>query len=138
MKKIITTLAAILIIITANAQDAEFNRSVFNATATIVAMLCIMVFILAIMKKIIDYRLKNKIVDKGISDSIASSILQTKPSDDRHVNIKWFSILAGLGAGLMIVNYTQPMGIHSLAIMSFSISASFLCYHLFTRQSTKD
>jgi hypothetical protein len=42
-----------------------------------------------------------------------------------------------LGAGLMIVNYTQPLGIHSLAIMAFSISLSFLGYYFFIRQAGK-
>ena len=100
-------------------------------------MLAIMGFILAIIKKIIDYRLKNKIVDKGISENIASSILQTTPHEGINANIKWFAILAGIGAGLMLVNYTQPLGFHSVAIMAFSISLSFLGYYFFIRKSGK-
>jgi hypothetical protein len=139
MKKIITTVIATIGIITANAQgDGEFERSVFNACAAIFVMLAIMGFILAIIKQIIDYRLKNKIVDKGISENIASSILQTTPHEGINANIKWFAILAGIGAGLMIVNYTQPVGFHSVAIMAFSISLSFLGYYFFIRKAGKE
>jgi len=138
MKKIITTVIATIGIITANARgDGEFDRSVFNACAAIFVMLAIMGFILAIIKKIIDYRLKNKIVDKGISENIASSILQTTPHEGINANIKWFALLAGIGAGLMIVNYTQPLGFHSVAIMAFSISLSFLGYYFFIRKAGK-
>jgi drug/metabolite transporter (DMT)-like permease len=138
MKKIITTVFATMGIIIANAQgDSDLDRSIFNACAVIFVMLAVMGFILSIIKKIIDYRLKNKIVDKGISENIASSILQTTPHEGINANIKWFAILAGIGAGLMLVNYTQPLGFHSVAIMAFSISLSFLGYYFFIRQSGK-
>ncbi|HEY3390431.1 MAG TPA: hypothetical protein VGK38_12705, partial [Prolixibacteraceae bacterium] len=96
-----------------------------------------MVFILIIMKRILDHRLKNKILERGITDSVALPILQTNPNENRNINIKWFAILAGLGAGLTIVNFTRPLGIHSLAIMTFCIAASFLGYYYFLRQSEK-
>jgi hypothetical protein len=138
MKKIITTVFATIGIISAKAHgDHELDRSVFNAFAAIFVMLAIMGFILAIIKKIIDYRLKNKIVDKGISENIASSILQTTPHEGINANIKWFALLAGIGAGLMIVNYTQPLGFHSVAIMAFSTSLSFLGYYFFIRKEEK-
>lgn len=138
MKKIITTVIATFVIVAANAQgNSEFDRNVFEACAVIFVMLAIMVFILAVIKKIMDYRLKNKIVDKGISENIASSILQTTPHEGINANIKWFAILAGIGAGLMLVNYTQPLGFHSVAIMAFSTSLSFLGYYFFIRQSGK-
>jgi hypothetical protein len=138
MKKIITTAIATLGIVIAKAQGNNgMDEEFFQVCAVIFVMLSIMAFILAIIKKIIDYRLKNKIIDKGISENIASSILQTTPHEGTNTNIKWFAISAGLGAGLMIVNYTQPLGFHSLAVMAFSISLSFLGYYFFIRQSDK-
>jgi len=138
MKKIVTTVIAALAIGAANAQgNTQMDKDIFEACAIIFVILAIMFFILAVMKRILEYRLKNKIVDKGISENIATSILQTNTSEDKHINIKWFAILAGIGAGLMITNYTQPLGIHSLAIMALSISVSFLGYYLFVRQSEK-
>ena len=144
MKKIITLVTVIFAGFAANAQENDNPRyythidpEIFKICATILAVALFMIFILTIMKRVFEYRLKNKIVDKGISDNIASSILQTSAPDDRHMNIKWFAVLAGIGVGLTIIYYTQPLGIHSLAIMAFSISLSFLGYYFFIKQSGK-
>jgi hypothetical protein len=118
-------------------RDSHFNMEVFHICATIVVVVLAMVFVLSILKRMLEYRIKNKIADKGISESLASSILQPSTREDRSINFKWFSILAGIGGGLTIVNYTLPLGIHSLAIMSFSIAASFLAYHYFLKHAEK-
>ena len=129
-----------VVIVTPFAVSAQNNNSlsvpenVFNAVASIFTAGLFMLFILAILKRILDNRLKNKIIDKGIPENIVSSILQTNPKEDRNLNIKWFAILTGLGIGLTIINYTLPLGFHSLAIMAFSIAASFLGYYLFAKK----
>jgi hypothetical protein len=122
----------------ANAQNTNapvIDKEIFNICATIFVVGLFMIFILAILKRMMDFRLKNKIIEKGVPENVALSILQTNPKDDRNINIKWFAILAGLGAGLTIIYYTLPLGIHSLAIMAFCIAASFLGYFFFLKQS---
>ena len=120
-----------------NIQSPAIDKEVFNICATIFVVGLFMLFILQILKRTMDYRLKNKIVEKGVSENIASSLLQTNPKEDRNSNIKWFAILTGLGAGLTIIYYTLPLGLHSLAIMAFSIAAGFLGYFLFLKWSEK-
>ena len=141
MKKIITIIAAGLVSFSVNAQDGtdmEFRPEVFRVLASIFVVGMFMYFIINIMKRIFEHRLKNKIVDKGISENIAQSILATQsPDENKYSNVKWFAILAGIGLGLTGVNYTQPLGFHSLAIMAFCISLSFLGYYLFTRNVGK-
>jgi drug/metabolite transporter (DMT)-like permease len=141
MKKIITIIAAGLVSFTVNAQGdfaMEFRPEVFRSVVAIFVVGMFMYFIINIMKRIFEHRLKNKIVDKGISENIAQSILATQtPENNKYANVKWFAILAGIGLGLTGVNYTQPLGFHSLAIMAFSISLSFLGYYLFTRSAGK-
>ena len=141
MKKIITIIAAGLVSFSVNAQDGtdmEFRPEVFRVLASIFVVGMFMYFIINIMKRIFEHRLKNKIVDKGISENIAQSILATQsPDENKYSNVKWFAILAGIGLGLTGVNYTQPLGFHSLAIMAFSISLSFLGYYFFTRNAGK-
>lgn len=141
MKKIITFVPAGFVTMTVNAQD-NYSRigegisgEVFRICATIFVVLAFMVFILAILKGIFEYRLKHKIVDKGIPENIISSLLKDNKGEGRNINIKWFAILAGLGAGLTVVNYTLPLGIHSLAIMTFSIAFSFLGYYFYLKRS---
>jgi len=141
MKKVITIIAAGLASFTVNAQDnldMEFRPEVFRSVVAIFVVGMFMYFIINIMKRIFEHRLKNKIVDKGISENIAQSILASQTiEDNKYANVKWFAILAGIGIGLTGVNYTQPLGFHSLAIMAFSISLSFLGYFLFTRSAGK-
>lgn len=141
MKKIITIIAAGLVSFTVNAQgnlDMEFRPEVFRSVVAIFVVGMFMYFIINIMKRIFEHRLKNKIVDKGISENIAQSILASQTTEDnKYANVKWFAILAGIGIGLTGVNYTQPLGFHSLAIMAFSISLSFLGYYLFIRSAGK-
>jgi drug/metabolite transporter (DMT)-like permease len=144
MKKILTITPAVLVGFMANAQSYDhdmvmrYNMDIFELCAAIFTVGLFMFFIIVVMKRIFEQRLKNKIVDKGISETVAHSILETRSSDEnKNASIKWFSILAGLGIGLMGVNYTQPLGFHSLAIMAFSISLSFLGYYFFTRNREK-
>ena len=140
MKKIITIATVCSVSFTANAHDSDvvYNEEILQVAAAIFVVGMFMYFIIDILRRIFEHRLKNKIVDKGISENIAQSILATqKPEDNRYANVKWFAILAGIGLGLMVVNYTQPLGFHSLAIMAFSISFSFLGYYFFTRSKEK-
>jgi hypothetical protein len=141
MKKILSIAALIFTSTVINAQpetqsrDPYLDREIFNVCATIFVVGLFMIFILTILKRLLEYRLKNKIVDKGIPESAVSSILNLNNSENKNINIKWFALLAGVGAGLFIVYYTQPLGIHSLAIMSLSVAVSFLGYYIFVRQS---
>jgi len=138
MKKIITILVAGLVCYTTNAQNnadpyLQYSREMTKIIATIFVVILFMVFIINVMKRVFDHRLKNKIVEKGISENIAQSLLETKTTKDKYANIKWFALLAGTGIGLTGVNFTQPLGFHSFAIMAFSISLSFLGYYFFIR-----
>ena len=139
MKKVtsILTILSAPVIASAQTDSEHFNMDVFQVCSMIFTVALFMLFILTIIRRTLEYRLKNKIVEKGIPENIAASVLQTNSQDDSHATIKWFFILMGLGAGLTIVHYTTPLGIHSLAIMAFSIAVSFLGYFLFIRFAKK-
>jgi len=140
MKKSIIILLTSLCPVFAYAENGNglYEPEVFRVVATIFTLGLFMWFILAIMKRLMDNKLKNKIVDKGVPDSVVASVLKTNPKEDLNANVKWFAILAGLGVALTAIHYTQPLGIHSLAIMAFSIALSFLGYFLFLKQSEKN
>ncbi|RFS17899.1 hypothetical protein [Emticicia sp. C21] len=138
MKKPVIILLASLCPVFAYAQDGLYAPEVFRVASMIFTLGLFMWFILAIMKRLMDNKLKNKIVDKGVPDSVVASVLKTNPKEDLNANVKWFAILAGLGVALTAIHYTQPLGIHSLAIMAFSIAVSFLGYFLFLKQSEKN
>jgi hypothetical protein len=136
MKKSLSVLAIVFSPFILAAQEVENNhidREVFRTSSVILVIAMFMLFFLAIIRKFIDFRIKNKIVDKGIPESMASSLLQTNPNEDRNSYIKWGTVIAGLGVGLTIVNYTLPLGFHSLAIMAFCVSISLIAYYLLIR-----
>ena len=120
------------------AQIQHINMEVFNIVATIFLIGLVMIFVLAILKRMLEYRIKNKIADKGISEDLAASLLQPSKMEEGSINIKWFCILVGVGAGLTIIYYTLPLGIHSMAIMSFSMAISFLGYHIYLKSINKE
>ena len=134
-----TITVTFLICIAANAHenDPVFNEEMYQVSTVIFLIGCLMLFIINVLKRILEYRLKNKIIDKGISETVAASILQSNSGENKNANIKWFSILAGIGIGLTFVNFSKPFGFHSLAIMAFSISLSFLGYYFFIRYTEK-
>ncbi|KIC93121.1 hypothetical protein [Flavihumibacter solisilvae] len=140
MKRIINTTLIVIAPIFVTAQSKyqyAMDREVFNVCAMIFTVGLFMIFILSIINRIMDYRLKNKIVEKGIPENLVSSILQTSPKENRNINIKWFSLLMGISLGLLIVYNTLPLGIHSLAIIAFCVATSFLGYYFFLKQSEK-
>ena len=135
MKKYIGIGGASMLPFTSRAQGVTIDKEIFNVCATIFVMGLMMIFILYMLRQIMDYRLKNKIIEKGIGENIITSILKSTPGENRRANIKWFALLTGLGIGLFIVKYTLPLGFHSIGIMSLSLAAAFLAYYLFLKKS---
>ena len=139
MKKIVLLAFPILAPFLSLAQrdNGKLNSEEVSILASIAVVGLFMLFILVIMKRVMDNRLKNKIVEKGIPDSVTLPLFQSTAPDQRSVTIKWTLLLAGLGAAFTIIHYTLPLGIHSLAIMAFCLSASFLCYYLFLKKESR-
>lgn len=113
------------------------SEDVFNVSASIIVLIVVLAFIITMTRQIFENKIKNKIIDKGISESQISAIFQANSGDSKYVNIKWFMLMVGLGLGLIIIHYTMPLGIHSLAVMAFSIAISFLAYHYFLQRKTE-
>lgn len=113
------------------------SEDVFNVSATIIVLIVVLAFIITVVRQVFENKIKNKIIDKGISESQISAIFQANSGDAKYVNIKWFMLMAGLGLGLTIIHYTMPLGVHSLAIMAFSVACSFLGYHYFLQRKTR-
>lgn len=144
MKKIISLFILLLSSTILFAQENEpvyrnevNNSEVFRVVSTIATVVIFMLFITTLLKMFYENRLKNKIVDKGIQENVAASILQTTPTNNMNSIIKWACMLAGIGTGLFFADYTKPLGIHSLAIMAFSLSISFIVYYFFIKYNSK-
>ncbi len=144
MKKFIPFLSFLIGPLALSAQDIihlpggqSIDREFISLISTLIGMYIVVSFILAVVRSIQEYRLKSKLIEKGVSDKVVEQFLQPSVKETKNQIIKWFLLLTGFGLGLSIISMTLPLGIHSMAIMSFSIALSFLCYYLFTRNSTQ-
>jgi tellurite resistance protein TehA-like permease len=144
MKKLIITIAAIAGTWTTavaqhadSSEDLNFKYEALHVSSAMLTTVVIGAAILTFIKWLLDYRLKNKLIEKGAPDHVVSQILQPIISDNKNATIKWFALLMGLGTGLSFIDYYQPLGIHSLAIMSFSLAASFLGYYFYISRREK-
>lgn len=116
---------------------SEIDPDVYKLIVVIFVIILVMRFIVLTLKKMLDHKLKNKIIDQGVSKDLASSILQTESNSEKHTNIKWFAILIATGIGLFITDQYLPLGIHSFGIMTISIAIGFLAYSLYLNRFDK-
>ena len=141
MKRTAITITALLASVMAHAQndydlwrDGGFVWDLTHILATLVVVFIITSFILSLIKLFLDHRIKNKIIDKGIGETVASQLIQADKKDPANVAMRWCIVFTGIGIGITLIRAFKPFGIHSLAIMSFSIAAGFLVYYYFLKR----
>lgn len=146
MKKIFITISAITATMATSAQDntydpfrdRQFIFDSLNICAVLFVIYLLSNFILKIIRQSLESKLKNKIVDKGTAEPVVTQLLQPETSKEkRSYLLQWFFILAAVGVGFSIMSFSRPFGLHSLAIMAFSVAAGFGGYYFFTRETGK-
>lgn len=146
MKKILLTLTIIATAFTASAQETNFDPfkdrqfifDSFNICAVLLVIYLLSNFIFRIIKQSLEFKLKNKIIDKGTDSPVVAQLLQPETNKEkRNYLLQWFFILTAIGIGFGIMSLSRPFGLHSLAIMAFSIAAGFGGYYFFTRETGK-
>ena len=141
MKKILSTTAILCFAIAAQAQDnfdplkdRQLYFDILNICAVLAVIYLISSFLLQMIRNHYNFRIKNRILDKGTEENIVRQLLQPEKKENKNYILQWFCLLAAIGAGLFLVNLIRPFGLHSLAIMAFSIAAGFGAYYYFTRE----
>ena len=109
-----------------NITSTDIDPDVYKVSVVILLIIVGMSFILKVLRTFLDHKLKNKMLDKGISETLVASILQKDSDSAKHMSMKWFFILMTSGIGLFITNQYLPLGIHSIGIMAISIAVGFL------------
>src|SRR5580698_6659816 len=142
MKKAIIAAAMLTSTIVANAEDKQeplITREVIfdlvHICAVVLVIYLISSFILQLIRQNLDYRLKSKIVEKETAENIVGQLVQSDKTNPANTILQWFCTLMGIAIGFMIMTFTQPYGLHSLAIMAFSVAAGLGTYYLFTRRN---
>ena len=112
----------------------EFTRRVVFPA---VALFLLGYFVLAAIKLVLNYLLKNKIIDSAVISEQVVERLLPGPQDEQNRVVKWVALLLSTGAGLTGCYFTQPLGLHSAIILVFSTAFGFLAYFLYLSRQPK-
>jgi hypothetical protein len=144
MKKLLSTTIILCFAFAARAQDnfdplkdRQLYFDTLNISAVLLGIYLISSFIQRLLRQYYNYRIKNRMLDKGTEENIVRQLLQPDKKDNKNYILQWFCMLAAIGAGLLLVNWIRPYGLHSLAILAFSVAAGFGAYYYFSRQKEK-
>jgi Mn2+/Fe2+ NRAMP family transporter len=147
MKKTGLTVVVFLLAIAAQAQAAQDHQNfdplkdryfLFDALhigTMLIAIYLIASFILQIFKAGMTARIKNRMLDKGTEENIVRELLQPDKKEDKNYILQWFFIMVAIGIAFLLLMLTRPFGLHSLAIIAFSIAAGFGANYYFTRNN---
>lgn len=101
-----------------------------------ILFMAFLVFMLTmLMKYFLDYRLKNKLIDRGMSEQLTAYLVDNNDREKQNEVMKLAILFCGIGMGLLLTYLTAPIHIHSLAIMAFSLGLSYLAYFFYLRRS---
>jgi FtsH-binding integral membrane protein len=140
MKKTLLALIILTSTVAAYAQDGHeplIDRGLVfdlvNMCGIVLVIYLISAFILQLFRQNLDYRLKSKIVEKGTPENIVNQLIQPDKKDSRNMILQWLCTLAGICVGFILMMVTEPIGLHSLAIMALCVVAGLGGYYYFTR-----
>ena len=143
-KKLITIVPALLIFAAARAEDSgrppidrDFLVDAFHIGATIFLLYLCFNFVLELLQRSLDHRIKSRAIDAGSSETMISRLLARKKKNVRRGALAWVCVLLAIGLGLSIINLTLPFGLHSVAILAFSIGAGLLAFYLISGRKTE-
>ena len=144
MKKISLTTVVSLLALATQAQnheyfdpfkDRDFLFDALHIGTMLIAIYLIASFILQIFKAGMTARIKNRMLDKGTEENIVKELLQPDKKENKNYILQWFFIMVAIGVAFLLLMLTSPFGLHSLAIIAFSIAAGFGAYYYFTKQN---
>lgn len=140
MKKIILSAVgfSLSFLVFAQEKTESVNQPHYKEIIAPIIVVGLLIFlIISVTKYILEYRLKNKIVNKGISEQLSATILEKNSENKNDEAMKWAILLCGIAIGLTITYYTMPLHLHSLAIMTLSISASYFAYFFYLKNQKR-
>lgn len=97
----------------------------------------LIVMLTSLVKYLLDFRLKNKLIDRGMSEQLTAYLSAKNDREKQHEVVRVSILFLGLGLGLLLTYFTAPVDIHSFAIMAFSLGLSYLAYFLYLRRANK-
>lgn len=151
MKKLLISFLSLLAIVDALAQNNgdQLPKNSGNAIAQTtsepmgelifpILFISFLVFMLiSVVKYFLEFRLKNKMIDRGMTEQILAYSFNKNDDNKFDDVIKLAIIFCGLGMGFAITYLAGPINILSLAIMAFSMGLSYFAYFFYLRKKKK-
>lgn len=136
MKKALIIMAALGGSIVAYAQDKPeplINRGtiddMMHICAVILVIYLVSSFILQLVRNNFDFQLKSKILERKPEDHLVTQLIQPEKPNTFNPLLQWICALTAVGVGFLIIEMTEPYGLHSLAIMALSVAAGLIVYY---------
>ena len=144
MKKALIIAAALAGSIVANAQDKPeplINRDFIFDLVHIIAVLLVIYFIasfiLQLVRSNLDFRLKSKLIERQTDENIVGQFVRSDRVNPLNTVMQWICTLLSIGVGFVLIQITQPFGLHSLAIMAFCVAGGLGLYYLYAKRTKK-
>lgn len=120
---------------TLNIAEPTTTERISEIIFPILFILFFVFMLISLIKYFLDFRLKNKLIDRGMSDQLSAYLVKKNDKEKQQEAVKLAILFCGVGAGLIMTYLTIPIHIHSLAIMAFSLGLSYLAYFFYLRKS---
>lgn len=104
----------------------------------ILFILFLVFVIINLIKYFLDYRIKNKLIERGMTEQLSAFIMDKNFQEKKDDVVKLAIIFTGVGVGLLLTYLTSPINLHSLAIMAFSLGISYLAYFFYLKKKNLD
>lgn len=139
MKLLIMSLISLLATFQAVAQNNSQITTEPNVEIILpILFISFLIFmIVSLVKYFFDYRLKNKVIDKGMTEQYSAYLFNNNGKDKQNEAIKLAILFCSIGLGLLLTYFSAPIDIHSLAIMALSLGLSYFAYFLYLRKNNK-
>lgn len=142
MKKALISIAALGGSLAAYAQDKPeplIDRGlifdVVHICAVFLIIYLIASFILKLVQSNFDFRLKSRIVERQTEEQVVGQLVRPDKANPLNSTLQWICALIGVGIGFLFMKLTEPYGLHSLAIMAFSVAAGLIIYYRFAKRT---
>lgn len=138
MKKIIAALLFALLPGLVHAQIARetyIDRDLVALLASVFFAGLAVVFLLELVKRYLNHRLKEKILESGADDQLAQLLLHSEQADHRRGAVKWIFVFAGLFCGFTVMAVATLSIWPALAAMALCLTGSFLGYYYFLKRN---
>lgn len=103
----------------------------------ILFMSFLIIMLITIVKYLLEFRLKNKLIDKGMADQLSNYLVEKNEQEKQNEIIKLAILFCGIGLGLLFTYFSAPIDIHSIAIMSLSLGFSYWAYFFYIKKQNK-